>query len=178
LARETDRTADRALLDLATRRFLGTTQPAPGLGLAGVGLALAHVRSGGAATEVVAHLAALLGAAGPEDRVGLELALLLRPRDAVTDESTTAGLRRLGAALGAGLPGRMVPAAGLEEVAYASALLGLVDEPTGQRLQLAWGITASELGRRTAAEARARSASDDVDPVGRRALAWLVLGRR
>lgn len=183
LARETDRTVgtallDVALLDVATRRLLETTVAAPGLGLAGLGLALAHVRSGRAATAVVAHLSALLAEAGHEDRAGLELALLLRQRDAVADEATFAGLRRLGATLGAGLPGRVVPAVALETVAYASTLLGLVDEPTGQRLQQTWGITASELARRTAAEARARSAVADAARAGRRALAWLVLGRR
>ncbi len=196
LARETDRTAGSALLgsallDAATRRLLETTAPAPGLGLAGVALALAHVRTASARTgprpddrpddraaaELVAHLAALLAGAGSQDRAGLELALLLRPRDAPADAPTMAGLRRLGASLGAGLPGRVVPAVDLETVAYASVLLGLVDEPTGQRLQQAWGVTASELARRTAAEARARSASD-AGPSGRRALAWLVLGRR
>jgi len=178
LARETDRSVGTTLLDVATRRLLESTAPVPGLGLAGVALALAHVRSGRAATEVVAHLTALLAATGPHDDAGLELALLLRPREAVADAPTLAGLRRLGATLGAGLPGRVVPEVGLERVAYASALLGLVDEPTGQRLQQGWGVTASELARRTAAQARARSATGDPGRAGRRALAWLVLGRR
>jgi len=184
LARETDRTSGTALLDVATRRLLETVAPAAGLGLAGVGLALAHVRSGRGATEVVGHLAALLAGAGSRDDAGLELALLLRPRDAVADEPALAGLRRLGATLGAGLPGRVVPAVALETVAYASTVLGLVDEPTGQRLRQGWGITTSELARRTAAEARARCSAagpdrgGDAGPGVRRALAWLVLGRR
>jgi hypothetical protein len=188
LVRETDRTGvaaqpgvaplDVTLLDVVTRRLLETRVPVRGLGLAGVGLALAHVRSGRAATGVVAHLAALLAAAEPGDDAALELALLLRPRDGVADEPTLAGLRRLGATLGAGLPGRVVPAAGVEAVAYASTLLGLVDEPTGHRLQEGWGVTAAELARRTAAQARARSGADDAGQAGRRALAWLVLGRR
>ncbi|HEY0238972.1 MAG TPA: hypothetical protein VGC37_10010 [Friedmanniella sp.] len=192
LARETDRATgtavlDVAVLDVAVRRLLLTVAPAPGLGLAGVGLALALVRTGRPATEVVAHLTALRSvaspAAGPGDDAALELALLLRPRDAVADEPWIAGLRRLGASLGAGLPGRVVPVARTEAVAYASTLLSLVDEPTGQRLRQTWGVTASELARRTAAEARARTAdlwraTDGGDPAGRRALAWLVLGRR
>jgi len=177
LAREADRSAGAGLLDAAVSCLLATTTPEPGLGLAGVGLALARVRAGRGATELVAHLAGLQAAsAAPDAR--LEIALLLRPRDAEADEGVLAALRRLGAALGAGLPGRVVPGAEPERVAYASTLLALVDEPTGQRLRHRWGITASELARRTAAEARARVATRDDGPVGRRALAWLVLGRR
>lgn len=184
LAGEADRTADAALLGAAMRLFLETTAPAPGLGLAGAGLALALVRSGGPATEVVGHLAALRAGAGPSegvralDEAGLELALLLRPRDAVADEPVLAALRRLGASLGVGLPGRVVPPRRPARVAYAAALLALVDDPTGQRLRHRWGITASELGRRASAEARARIAAGDPDEADRRALSWLVLGRR
>lgn len=178
LAREADRTGDAVLLDAAARRLLATTTAVPGLGLAGVGLALARVRSGRAATDLVAHLTDLRAAATPQDDAGLELALLLRPRDAVADASVLAGLRRLGAQLGAGLPGRVVPPATLDDVAYASTALSLVDEPTGQRLREGWGITASELGRRTAAEARARLAEETSGRAGDRALAWLILGRR
>jgi len=89
-----------------------------------------------------------------------------------------AGLRRLGARLGAGLPGRVVPPVSVTEVAHAATLLGLVDEPTGQRLRHTWGIGAPELARRAAAEARARLVAEDAGPSARRALAWLVLGRR
>ena len=178
LAREADRSAGTGLLDAAVARLLATATPAPGVGLAGVGLALARVRSGRGATDLVAHLAALQAAATRPDDAGLEIALLLRPRDADADEPLLATLRRLGAALGAGLPGRVVPGLEPERVAYASTLLALVDEPTGQRLRRSWGITASELARRTAAEARARLATTDDGPAGRRALAWLVLGRR
>lgn len=179
LAREADRSAGAGLLDAATSCLLGATSPAPGLGLAGVGLALARVRSGRGATELVAHLAALQAAAEVPDG-GLEIALLLRPRDADADadEGVVAALRRLGAALGAGLPGRVVPGVEPERLAYAATLLALVDEPTGQRLRHRWGITASELARRAAAEARARLTTAEDGPAGRRALAWLVLGRR
>ncbi|MGI3783002.1 MAG: hypothetical protein ACRYG2_19750 [Janthinobacterium lividum] len=184
LGREADRTGDRAtaraLLDVAVPRLLGTTVPVPGLGLAGVGLALALVRSGEDATAVVAHLAAVRAGAGEADGVDadLELALLLRPREAVTGVPVLATLRRLGASLGAGLPGRVVPARAASAVAYASVLLALVDEPTGQRLRDGWGVTASELARRAAAEARARIAPGVRAPEDRRALCWLVLGRR
>ena len=72
----------------------------------------------------------------------------------------------------------MVPPVGLAETAYASTVLGLVGEPTGHRLSDVWGVAASEVARRTAAEARARFAADDAGNAARRALAWLVLGRR
>lgn len=177
LAREADRTADAGLASAAVRRLLATTVVAPGLGLAGLGLALAQVRAGRPG-GVVAHLTALLAATGARDDAGLELALLLRPRDAGADEPVLAGLRRLGARLGAGLPGRVVPPVELTRVAYASTVLGLVDEATGQRLRRGWGTGASELARRTSAEARARVASADGGRAARDALAWLVLGRR
>ena len=113
----------------------------------------------------------------PGDTAGLELALLLRAPGRVADEPVLAALRRLGARLGAGLPGRVVPPVGLAETAYASTVLGLVDEPTGHRLADVWGVPAAEVARRTAAEARARLAADG-GVATRRALAWLVLGRR
>jgi hypothetical protein len=178
LAREADRTGSAALLDVAVRHLAATLTAAPGLGLAGVGLALSRVRSGQDPAEVVTHLAALRAQAGPEDVGGLELALLLRPRDAVADPPVLAGLRRLGAGLGAGLPGRVVPPLPPDDVAYAATLLSLVDETTGQRLRLRWGVAASEVARRAAAEARARLAEDRSVATGQRALAWLVLGRR
>ena len=146
LAREADRTVEEstgtALLDVAVARLRRTTAPVPGLGLAGVGLALALVRAGRSATDVVAHLDALRTAGGGSDDVHLELALLLRPREEVAGDVVLAALHRLAVSLGAGLPGRVVPAAALAAVAYASTLLGLVDEPTGQRLQDRWGVTA------------------------------------
>ncbi|GAA3569749.1 hypothetical protein GCM10022197_27610 [Microlunatus spumicola] len=185
LAREADRTGDTALLDVATRHLLATTAAVPGLGLAGAGIALARVRSGRPVTEVVAHLADLRAAAADptgRDVAGLELALLLRPRDAEAGPEVLAGLRRLGASVGAGLPGRVVPPVAPDVLAHTSTVLGLVDEPTGQRLQRVWGVTASELARRSAAEVRARLADGVAggtrDPADRRALAALVLGRR
>ena len=184
LSREADRSGDAALLDVATRHLLATTAAVPGLGLAGVGIALARVRSGRPATDVVAHLAGLRAVAVDPSRrgvAGLELELLLRPRDAEAGPAVLAGLRRLGAWLGAGLPGRVVPPLAPDVLAHAATLLGLVDEPTGQRLQGAWGVTASELARRSAAEVRARlvdgGGGPTSDPVSRRALATLVLGR-
>ena len=177
LTREADRTGAASLLDVAGRGFLATTTAAPGLGLAGVGLALARVRQGRLATEVVGHLGTLLADAPPGTAAGLELGLLLRARDGVAEEPVLAALRGLGAQLGAGLPGRVVPPVGLAETAYASTVLGLVDEPTGHRLVDVWGVPAAEVARRTAAEARSRLAADEPGGDGR-ALAWLVLGRR
>jgi hypothetical protein len=67
-------------------------------------------------------------------------------------------------------------------LAHAATLLALVDEPTGQRLQGRWGVTASELARRSAAEVRAclvdgADGAPTSGAVDRRALATLVLGR-
>ena len=175
LTREADRTDDRTLLDAAARALVGVAVPGRGVGLTGLAMALSQVRSGGPADA-----ARQLGALAVPHHVGpgtLELALLLRPRGAPADETVLAGLRRLGAEHGAGLPGRVLPPLPLDEVAYASTLLGLVDEGTGQRLQAVWGCTAAELARRTAAQARARIAERPDDPVAWTALAWLVLGR-
>lgn len=178
LAREADRVAGptaRATLDAATRGLRGVALPAPGVGLAGVALALARLRSGEDPAPAVDHLAGLLRASSPASDAGLELAVLLRPGH-VTPEALVAGLRRLGAALGAGLPGRSVPPAGLERLALASAVLGLVDEATGERLRTVWGTGAAEVARRASAQVRARVAERPGGAAAGRALAWLVLG--
>ena len=175
LAREADTDhgpGARATLDAARRAVLATREPVCGTGLAGVAVALAEVRSGAGGDAVVAHLAALRGRLVPADRAGLELAVLLGAGPEVVEPA----LRRLGARLGAGLPGRTLPEADLEELAHAATLLALVDEATGLRLQQVWGVTTSELARRASAEVRARTAAQDDPLAARRALAWLVLG--
>ncbi|SEQ05113.1 hypothetical protein [Microlunatus flavus] len=178
LAREPDRAAGPATLaglETASAGLLAAAAPAPGMGLAGVAVALARLRAGLAPDRVAAHLAALRDASSPLDEAGLELAVLLRPPGA--DEPLLAGLRRLGATLGAGLPGRVLPEPSLEPLGRAATLLALVDEPTGQRLRRGWGVSASELARRSAAQVRARVDAAPEEPASRRALAWLVLGR-
>ena len=178
LAREADRVAGptaRATLDAATRGLRGVALPAPGVGLAGVALALARLRGGEDPAPVVDHLAGLLRASSPASDAGLELAVLLRPAHG-SPEALVAGLRRLGAALGAGLPGRVLPPTGLERLALASAVLGLVDEGTGERLRGVWGTGTAEVARRASAEVRARVAERPGGAAAGRALAWLVLG--
>ena len=178
LAREADRTGDAALLGAAAAGLLALDRAAPGTGLAGTAVVLGHVRSGRPADALLAHLGALRAASSAQAPAGLELTLLLRPRSsqAPLDADLVRALRRLGTVLGAGLPGRVVPAVPVDRVAHAGVLLGLVDEATGQRLRLSWGVTAAELAGRCAAQARARAA-DPAEPGVDRALAWLVLGR-
>ncbi len=187
LAREADRTGAVALLDAATAGLRALDHPSPGVGLAGAAVVLGHVRAGRPPARPVAHLAALRAAFPADEPGALELALLLRPRHVEAPSGAAllpdvgVGLRRLGAWLGAGLPGRVVPAVAVDRVAHAAVVLGLVDEAAGQRLARAWGVPAAELARRCAAEARARVEQETGD--GTRgsaagALAWLVLGGR
>ncbi len=179
LAREADRSGGpsaHAALEAATRALRTVRVPTPGAGLAGIAVALARVRAGLDPAPAVTHLARLLDASTPSSDEGLELAVLLRP-DPGGQEPVLGGLRRLGASVGAGLPGRVLPAVGLERLALVSVVLGLVDEGTGERLRREWGTAAAEVARRTAAEVRARVAERPGERAAGRALAWLVLGR-
>ena len=175
LARDADGAdgpAARAALDAARRAVLATVEPVRGTGMAGVAVALAEVRAGGSGDAVVAHLAALLRRVDTAEVAGLELAVLLGAGPRVVDP----GLRRLGARLGAGLPGSPLPAHALEPLAHAATVLALVDEATGQRLRRTWGVSTAELARRAGAQVRAR-VREEADPgPARRATAWLVLG--
>ena len=164
-AREADRTGDG---EPARRRGRAassrTSAPAPGLGLAGVGLALARVRSGppgdrGRWPTSPPWLAARRRA----DHAGLELALLLRRRGAPSpDDRLLAALRRLGRVARGGAAG----AGGARTVALGGRGVRLDGARPRRRAHraaaasTAGASTASELARRTAAEARARLAAD------------------
>jgi hypothetical protein len=173
LAREADGAGGagaRAGLDAAREAVLATGRLVPGVALAGIAVALAEVRAARPGDVVVEHLAALLAGADVTEPGGLELAVLLGAGDDVVEP----GLKRLGARLGAGLPGRPLQDVGLEALAHAATVLALVDDATGQRLRRAWGVSTSELARRTSAQVRSRLAGAD-RLAARRAAAWLVL---
>lgn len=182
LTREADRSGDVTLLDRAYAALLATPAPVQGLGLVAARVAVSAIRTGRPVRALTEHLERLeprLEAADAGTGSGIELALLVRRRDAgPADASLVAALRRLGAVLGSGLPGDVMPLLPLDTLAYLTGVVGLLDDPAGAALASWWGIGASELARHSAAQARARIAgpgATDDQPTRLRALAWLVL---
>ncbi len=181
LVRQADRTADRSLADGAWAVLLGTTEPAPGLGLAAASIVVSAIRAGRsthALTERLQQLASRPGA-DPATSGQVELALLLRRRAAgPPDQQLLAGLRHLGATLGSGLPGDVVPPVAVDTLAYLGSVLSLLDDADEAVLASWWGFSGSELATRSTAQARARIAQPnpaDDEATRLRALAWLVL---
>ena len=191
LAREADRTGDHLLLERAEAGVLAATGPVPGLGLAATRVLLGGVGGGRPADALVAHLAALAGtvaapsAAGvPEVAAGLELLLLTGPRRGAAGRggrspAVSDALLRVGAELGAGLPGRRLAdrTGGLpvDVLAHLAAVLTLVAEDTADELPGWWGTGPAEVARAAAAETRIRLARAEALSGADRALGWLVL---
>ena len=191
LAREAERTGDRFLLERAEAGVLAAPAAAPGLGLAATRVLLGGMEAGRSPAPLVAHLATLAAgvaepaAAGlPEVAAGLELLLLTRRRSPDPERTPRSGplaaaLRRVGAELGAGLPGRRLPdptgGVPVDVLGHLAAVLTLVPEEGGDDLSGWWGVPPSEVGRAAAAEARVRLARSGPAAGADRALAWLVL---
>ena len=194
LAREAERTGDHFLLERAEAGVLAATGPVPGLGLAATRVLLGGVGAGRPADALVAHLAALArtvaapAAAGvPEVAAGLELLLLTGPRPGTAgrggrSQAVSDALLRVGAELGAGLPGRRLadPTGGLpvDVLGHLSAVLSLVAEDTADELPGWWGTGPAEVARVAAAETRTRfvrAGAAGAAGAADRALGWLVL---
>ena len=186
LAREADRSGEVMLLDRAYAALLATPAPLPGLGLVAARIAVSTIRARRPVRGLTAHLERLvrleprLRTTDAGGGSGVELALLFGRRDVEpANGALAAALRRLGAALGAGLPGETAPPLPLDTLAYLAGVVTMLDDAAGAGLASWWGIGASELARRSATQARARIAEPvtvDDQSTRRRALAWLVLG--
>jgi hypothetical protein len=119
----------------------------------------------------------------PEVAAGLELLLLTGPRRGAADgggrsAAVSEALLRVGAELGAGLPGRRLadPTGGLpvDVLGHLAAVLTLVTEDGADELPGWWGTGPAEVARVAAAETRTRLARSGAAGADR-ALGWLVL---
>lgn len=182
LCGEFERTGDPDLLERATADLLGLDRPAPGLGLAAVQVCVARLSLGWSLGPVLAQLGRLAGAADSDglDRLAadLELRLTAAPRGADGDPESGrwvgAGIRRIGAVLGAGLRGRPVRPLPVDQQAYLAVVLGLLPEGLGTRSRPEWGVAPHDVARRVEAQVLARLAGGPP----RAAHGWLIMGAR
>ena len=179
-----------AALELEARLLAGEGPPPPGLGLA----VLRTVLAVGADPERLSQLLAqavrrVAGRVGAADRLrpaDLELVLAVRPllpSDPENQRRLQAQVRALGAALGAGLPGRLLDPPPVADHAYLVAVLRMLPEPeTNDGLAAvtrSWGAAPSLLAQRSTLEVLDRlihrpGAADGAGPVDP-AAAWLSL---
>jgi hypothetical protein len=182
LCGEFDRTGDSDLLEQATAQLLRLDRPVPGLGLAAAQLCVARLSQGWPLEPVLTHLGGLAATPGDEglDRVAadLEFRLTAAPRAADREPGQARWVddrvRRVGAALGAGLPGWPLWPLPVDRQAHLSVVLGLLPEGLGARSRPGWGVSAHDLARHTQASVLARLAGQ----AARAAHSWLIMGGR
>ena len=183
LCGEFERTADPDLLERATAHLLALEPPVPGFGLAAAQVCVARLSQGWSLDPVLSRLGQTVRTAendGPVDRVAahLELRLTAAPRDADVDAgprgSLDADVRRIGAALGAGLRGRPLRPLPVDQQAYLAVVLGLLPEGTGARWSPEWGVPPHHVARLARAQVLARL----VGQPPRAAHSWLIMGAR
>lgn len=198
---EHSRTGDPEVLDLALRRstvLLARVEPAaPGLGLT---LLRAVLAGGGSDQRVIGLVADGLARAdrgltgtdlGPDDELDarsaaaeLELLLAVRPLlppDHPAGARLTALVRRLGAGVGGGLPGRLLTPPSVAEHAYLVAVLRMLPEDGLPSVTRSWGAPPSLLAQRATLEVLDRLDDDAEDSDGAAAAgarAWLALSQR
>ncbi|HLL62758.1 MAG TPA: hypothetical protein VK401_06905, partial [Propionibacteriaceae bacterium] len=182
LCGEFERTGDPDLLEQATAQLLRLDQPLPGLGLAAAQLCVSRLGQGWPLGPVLSHLGREVEAAeeGGLDQIAaeLELRLTAAPRsaddEAARSRSMEALVRRIGAALGAGLPGRPIRPLPVDQQAYLGVVLGLLPEALGARSQPDWGLPPHDVARLTQGQALARV----VGQPPRAAHSWMIMGAR
>jgi hypothetical protein len=182
LCSEFERRGDPDLLEQATGHLLRLDRPVFGFGLAAAQVCVARLSQGWPLDPVLIHLGRVVQAAGGSrlDQVAadLELRLTAAPRNA-DDESADrlpveAPVRRIGAALGAGLRGRPLRPLPVDQQAYLGVVLGLLPEALGARSRPDWGIPPHDVARLVQAQALGRLAGQ----APRAAHSWLIMGAR
>ena len=190
---EHGRSGDPDVLHLAliqeSQLLAGSGSPPPGSGLA----LLRTVLVGAEAPEQVAQLVSRAVQRATTDDVGqladepadeaaaavdaaarLELLLAVRPLlpdHHPAQQSLIALVRRLGAALGAGLPGRLLTPPRVAEHAHLVAVLRMLPEDGVPGVTSTWGSSSSTLAHRLTLEVLDRLTDGEIGP----AAAWLAL---
>lgn len=195
LAQESVRTGDPAPLERARSQLLETDVADPGLGLAATRICLAELALGGSPADVIIKLRELAtgsrdAVAAADDLVGhlvgtaarLELTTVTGPSAGRTTDDVIMSALAVGAELGSGLPGARIGGLPPGAACYAAAVLDLLPDGFGARLERWWGITAHALADRTRTSALADAlfprdeaaapSADDLDET----IGWLVLG--
>jgi hypothetical protein len=182
LCGEFDRTGDADLLEQATGQLLDLDRPLPGLGLAAAQVCVARLSQGWPLDPVLTHLGRMVDTAAENglDRAAadLELQLTAAPREADRDSGAAQRVddrvRRIGAALGAGLRGRPLWPLPVDRQAHLAVVLGLLPEGPGARPRPEWGVSPQDVARHTAAQVLARLAGQPPQA----AHSWLIMGGR
>ncbi|HZA74229.1 MAG TPA: hypothetical protein VE476_15130 [Propionibacteriaceae bacterium] len=182
LCGEFERTGDPDLLEDATASLVTLDRPVPGLGLAAAQVCVARLTQGQSLDPVLTHLERVAEATAEADlddlATSLELRLTTAPRgdggDPDRRRTVEVGVRRIGAALGAGLPGRPVRPLPVDRQAYLAVVLGLLPEALGARARPDWGVRPHEVARAASAQVLARLAGQ----APRAAHSWLIMGAR
>jgi hypothetical protein len=138
-------------------------------------------------TQAVRRVAGRVGAADQLRPADLELLLAVRPLlpgDPATQQRLHAQVRALGAALGSGLPGRLLDPPPVADHAHLVAVLRMLPEPETTDPGLAavtrsWGVAPSLLAQRSTLDVLDRltheaTAAGGPSPAGP-AAAWLSL---
>jgi hypothetical protein len=172
------RLGEEDLLERATVALRQLVDPVPGLGLAAALVCITRLSLGWGIGPALQHVTALVDAGAADSdlaatAVALELQLVGASRFA-EQQRVEAWSARVGAGLGAGLPGRPVRPLPVDSQAYLATVLGLLPEPVGSRVRPDWGCRPHDVARRAQAEAMAQ--------LGRRppqaAHSWLIMGAR
>ena len=180
LCGEFERTGDPDLLEQATAHLLALDPPVPGFGLAAAQVCVARLSRGWPLDPVLSRLGRVVETAddGSVDRVAadLELELTAVPRK-VDDDPRSRGsvdrrVRRIGAALGAGLRGQPVRPLPVDQQAYLAVVLGLLPEGPGARSHPEWGRPPHDVARLAQAQVLSRLAGRPPSA----AHSWLIMG--
>ena len=182
LCGEFDRTGDPDLLEQATAHLLALDRPVPGLGLAAAQVCVARLSQGWPLDPVLTHLGGLAETAGEDglDRVAAEPGAPAHRGPAGGGPRSRPGplgedrVRRVGAALGAGLRGRPLWPLPVDRQAHLAVVLGLLPEGLGARVRPDWGVPAHDVARHAGAAVLARLAGQA--PCA--AHSWLIMGGR
>jgi hypothetical protein len=182
LCGEFERTGDPDLLEQASAHLLALDRPVPGVGLAAAQVCVARLGGGLPLNPVLTPLEAMVQRGDEDglDQVAADLELRLTTALRTADEdparrrSVDAPVRRIGAALGAGLRGRPIRPLPVDQQAHLTVVLGLLPEAVGARSRPEWGVPAHDVARLSQAQVLARLSGQPP----RAAHSWLIMGAR